>query len=126
MSGRSKKAYPEGRHVPYSLCMEYLPGRTAQRYLRPVQTHATSHNIISCCWLTMLRPFVRARKFDGFQTIRNNCQHCCGSMQTAGGNMLGPQCCVLVAKNVGVRLHGPLKVLKISDACKQNNTAQET
>ena len=22
MSGRSKKAYPEGRHVPYSLCME--------------------------------------------------------------------------------------------------------
>ena len=25
--------------------------------LRPMQTDATSHNIVACCWPTMLRPF---------------------------------------------------------------------
>ena len=52
------------------------------------------------------------KKFDRFQTVRNKCQHCCGSMQTdatshniVGSNNVGccwQQCCV--------RLHGALEL----------------
>ena len=39
------------------------------------------------------------QKFDQFQTMRNKCQHCCGSMQT-DATCWAQQCCVLLAKNV--------------------------
>ena len=71
-----------------------------KRLLRPIQTDATSHNIVACCWglaccIGLHGPNVR------FQTIRNKCQHCCGSMQTEA-TCWAQQCCV--------RLHGPLLV----------------
>ena len=46
-------------------------------------------------------------KFDRFQTIRNKCQYCCGSMQPFGRNMLGPTMLGVVGQQCCVRLHGP-------------------
>ena len=39
------------------------------------------------------------KKFDRFQTIRNKCQHCCGSME-ADATSWAQQCCVMLAKTV--------------------------
>ena len=46
----------------------------------------------SKCWDLL------GQKFDQFQTVRNKCQHCCGSMQTdaTSRNIVGPnnvECC---------------------------------
>ena len=42
------------------------------------------------------------QKFDRFQTIRNKCQQCCGSMQTDATCWVDwiQQCCVLLVNNV--------------------------
>ena len=40
-----------------------------------MQTDATSHNIVACCWPTMLRPLVWSKKFDRFQTIHHKCKY---------------------------------------------------
>ena len=53
--------------------MEYIKGPCKRTQQVP-----TTPNIVGCRWPTMLRPL----KFDMFQTVRNKCQHCCGSMQT--------------------------------------------
>ena len=58
-----------------------------------------------------------APKFDRFQTIRNKCQHCCGSMQT-DATCWEQQCCVLLANNVASVCMG-LKVWPVSNCSQQ-------
>ena len=62
-----------------------------------MQTDATSHNIVACSWPTILRQFVWAYKcltgFKLYATSANNCQPCCGSMQT-DATCWAQQCCV--------------------------------
>ena len=61
------------------------------------QQVTTLLRVVGGFWPTMLRPFAWAQKFDRFQTIRNKCQHCCGSTQT-DATCWAQKCCV--------RLHG--------------------
>ena len=73
-----------------------------------MQTDATSHNMVACCWgfvannvasvcMDLLKSLIG---FKLYATNANKCQHCCGSMQT-DATCWAQQCCV--------RLHGPLR-----------------
>ena len=74
--------------------------------LRPMQTDATSHNIVACCWGVLVNNAASVcmglKSLTGFKlysTTVNKCQHCCGSMQTSA-TCWTQQCWVLLANNV--------------------------
>ena len=72
-----------------------------------IQTDATSHNIVACCWgfsVSNAASVCRhgSKSLTGFKlytTSANKCQHCCSSMQT-DSSCWAKQCCVLLANNV--------------------------
>ena len=58
--------------------------------LRPMQTDATSHNIVACCWgvfgqqryVRLYGPKLSLTGFKLYATSANKYQHCSGPMQT--------------------------------------------
>ena len=77
----STQPFLRGQHC----CDPMQTGATLLRYASPVTEQQK-------CWDLL------GQKFDRFQTVRNKCQHCCGSMQTdaINHNIVGPNsvgCC---------------------------------
>ena len=74
-----------------------------------MQTDATSHNIVACCWgflansvasvCTGLKVWPVSNYMQQVPTSANKCQHCCGSMQTDATCWV-QQCCLLLVNNV--------------------------
>ena len=74
-----------------------------------MQTDATNHNIVACCWgflannvasvCMVLNVWPVSNYVQQVPTSANKCQHCCGSMQT-DATCWAQQCCVLFANNV--------------------------
>ena len=86
-----------------------VPCKRAQHCCATLRRSQNNINVGTCC-----------AKFDRLQTIRNKCQHGCGSMQT-DATCWAQRCCVLLANNVASVCMG-LYNIKFSTSAKTRDS----